>query len=306
MNKEELIAKIKKLLALSGSSNPNEAAVALSRAQKLMELYKIEADDLKLPNDVDEIRVNNASAFCTGMCVHGLAHIICKAFGVDYVAHADHNSKYKTVSFIGPKDLLESCEYIYVYLSRLAIAAINRFNKILDLSIACSLIKQRDIIDFVNSYGSSTNRFIVQCWCDKFKDYEDVQKCNEDDRQFKIFLEESKIVTWQVKNMRYTFPVFYSFFLKQRRLSRRGFIKGYLNAIKSKVVEYSQNQSVVEKIEQYLENHYSNLRVTNSSRYRMGQREYEAYSQGNDEGNEVSISSALNGTAAQINELEYF
>ena len=42
MNKSELIEKIKKLLALSDSSNPNEAAIALSRAQKLMEKYKIE------------------------------------------------------------------------------------------------------------------------------------------------------------------------------------------------------------------------------------------------------------------------
>ena len=39
MTKEELIIRIKKLLALSDSSNPNEAAVALSRAQKLMQQY---------------------------------------------------------------------------------------------------------------------------------------------------------------------------------------------------------------------------------------------------------------------------
>mgnify|MGYP003589530053 CR=1 FL=1 len=41
MTKEELITRIKKLLALSDSSNPNEAAIALSRAQKLMQQYHI-------------------------------------------------------------------------------------------------------------------------------------------------------------------------------------------------------------------------------------------------------------------------
>ena len=59
MIKEELIDKIKKLLALADSSNPNEAAVALSRAQKLMERYNIEAVDLKIENDISESVVFN-------------------------------------------------------------------------------------------------------------------------------------------------------------------------------------------------------------------------------------------------------
>lgn len=46
MTKEELIVKIKKLQAMSESSNPNEAAMALSRIQKLMETYSLEASDL--------------------------------------------------------------------------------------------------------------------------------------------------------------------------------------------------------------------------------------------------------------------
>ena len=63
MIKEELIDKIKKLLALADSSNPNEAAVALSRAQKLMERYNIEAVDLKIEN---------------------VARMICHAHSLDY------------------------------------------------------------------------------------------------------------------------------------------------------------------------------------------------------------------------------
>lgn len=47
MTKEELITRIKKLLALSDSSNPNEAAIALSRAQKLMQQYHIEMSELE-------------------------------------------------------------------------------------------------------------------------------------------------------------------------------------------------------------------------------------------------------------------
>ncbi len=281
--------------------------MALGRAQKLMELYKIEADDLKLPDAVDEIRVTNGSSFCTGLCVHGLSHIICKAFGVDYVAHSN-NSKIKTVSFIGPKDLLESCEYIYVFLSRLAINAINRYNKTLDLKIACDIVKQREILDFVFTYGPPPAMEIVTSWCIHLDDYDDelLRNDNDDEELAKLLNKLSKEVTDAVKDMRYLFPVFYSYFLKQRRACRRGFIRGYLNAVNSKVVEYSQSHSVEEKIEKYLENHYPNLRTTTRRGRYMGQSEYDAYNQGEDRGSEVSITSALNGTAAHIEELEYF
>ena len=52
-NNEKLLEKLKKLLALAKSDNPHEAALALQRAQKLMQAYNITQADLAL-SDIDE------------------------------------------------------------------------------------------------------------------------------------------------------------------------------------------------------------------------------------------------------------
>jgi hypothetical protein len=44
----DIVDKVKKLLALSKSSNPNEAAAAAARAAELMFEHKIEAADLEI------------------------------------------------------------------------------------------------------------------------------------------------------------------------------------------------------------------------------------------------------------------
>lgn len=52
MADEKIIDKIRKLLAMSKSSNPHEAAVALQKANKLMEEYQIKNIDLIPEQDV--------------------------------------------------------------------------------------------------------------------------------------------------------------------------------------------------------------------------------------------------------------
>lgn len=52
-DKEKILEKLKKLLALSKSDNPHEAALALQRAQKLMLAYNITQADLAL-SDIRE------------------------------------------------------------------------------------------------------------------------------------------------------------------------------------------------------------------------------------------------------------
>ena len=48
MNKEKILDKIKKCLALSKSANEHEAAQALKQAQALMEKYEVNAVDIAL------------------------------------------------------------------------------------------------------------------------------------------------------------------------------------------------------------------------------------------------------------------
>lgn len=52
-DKEKVLEKLKKLLALSKSDNPHEASLALQRVQKLMQAYGITRDDIAL-SDIDE------------------------------------------------------------------------------------------------------------------------------------------------------------------------------------------------------------------------------------------------------------
>ncbi|GCE83023.1 DUF2786 domain-containing protein [Komagataeibacter diospyri] len=50
MSQKAVMERLKKLIALSRSSNAHEAAAALARAQQLMREHKITEDDLVLSN----------------------------------------------------------------------------------------------------------------------------------------------------------------------------------------------------------------------------------------------------------------
>lgn len=79
MADEKLLRKIKKLLALSTSSNPHEAAKALEMAQKLMAEHQLNQVDI----DVTSHNSKQKFAFKTAVYVHRLIAIIKKAFGVE-------------------------------------------------------------------------------------------------------------------------------------------------------------------------------------------------------------------------------
>mgnify|MGYP003596235719 CR=1 FL=1 len=82
-DKEKILEKLKKLLALSKSDNPHEAALALQRVQKLMQAYNITQTDLAL-SDIDESVSNYWAAGSVNppRYMLGLLNIIQSAFGV--------------------------------------------------------------------------------------------------------------------------------------------------------------------------------------------------------------------------------
>ncbi|EBS4241995.1 DUF2786 domain-containing protein, partial [Salmonella enterica subsp. enterica serovar Montevideo] len=47
-HKDKAIRRLKKLMALTSSSNANEASAALARAQKLMEAHGVTQDDIEI------------------------------------------------------------------------------------------------------------------------------------------------------------------------------------------------------------------------------------------------------------------
>ena len=113
MTKGELITRIKKLLALSDSSNPNEAAIALSRAQKLMQQYHIEMSELE-DSVISERVIETVRGMKNIKHISQIGHILTKVLGVEFIYHTNQYGTVNKVNMIGPKDSLESCEYIFV------------------------------------------------------------------------------------------------------------------------------------------------------------------------------------------------
>ena len=78
-NKEKLLSKIKKLLALSKSPNPHEAARALAMAQKLMAENELNQSDVLF----SEYNGKQKFSITPPRYVHILTGVIYKAFGVE-------------------------------------------------------------------------------------------------------------------------------------------------------------------------------------------------------------------------------
>lgn len=79
-NKEDIIAKIKKCLALGKSANEHEAATALRQAQKLMELHGITNLDIETA-DISEAKTRAGAATKPTNWEVRLVHEVCEAFG---------------------------------------------------------------------------------------------------------------------------------------------------------------------------------------------------------------------------------
>lgn len=82
-NEEAVLERIRKLLALSDSSNPNEAAAALARAQKLMQMHGISDKELSVASVSEEECLLN-KGLRRGRDAQMLGGIVAEAFGLDY------------------------------------------------------------------------------------------------------------------------------------------------------------------------------------------------------------------------------
>ncbi|MGL4486478.1 MAG: DUF2786 domain-containing protein [Yersinia sp. (in: enterobacteria)] len=120
-NNEKVLEKLKKLLALAKSDNSHEAALALQRAQKLMQAYNITQNDLAL-SDIDESisRYWAAGSVNPPCYMLGLLGIIQMAFGVESIIHSGFNP---SVGFYGNKGRVELASYTWEVLARQLIAA---------------------------------------------------------------------------------------------------------------------------------------------------------------------------------------
>lgn len=84
MNREQALRKIKKCLALAASSNPNEAAVAMSQAQRLMQEHNVTMTEMELL----EVSQTTSEACNVQACLWevGLCTMINQIFGTQTIS----------------------------------------------------------------------------------------------------------------------------------------------------------------------------------------------------------------------------
>ncbi|EAP1704745.1 DUF2786 domain-containing protein [Salmonella enterica] len=123
-DKDKAIRRLKKLMALTGSSNSNEASAALARTQKLMEAHGITQDDIDL-SDINEsicdywpVGASNPPRYMAY-----LLQVIKDAFGVNCILLGDG------VSFYGLYNRPELAGYTFEVLGRQLMKARRDFIK---------------------------------------------------------------------------------------------------------------------------------------------------------------------------------
>lgn len=117
MVEQDYREKIKKLLALSESSNEHEAKSALLKAKKLMAEHKIAEIDLK---DIDKKKViHTTTEFrCSKRreaWMIGLATTIAENFCCQSYRTKVYNKQLSTICFVGFEDDIEACTEIFKY-----------------------------------------------------------------------------------------------------------------------------------------------------------------------------------------------
>ena len=80
MDKQAVLEKIKKCLALSKSANEHEAAQAMKQAQALMKKYEVDAVDVAL-SEVSEKGGDRQMAFKLAMWQWNVANMVADIFG---------------------------------------------------------------------------------------------------------------------------------------------------------------------------------------------------------------------------------
>lgn len=123
-NKEKYLQRIKKLLSMArNNSSAEEAALALNRAQRLMEAHKLTESDANLM-DINEASTQKAPSHAEKMPEYMalLAVMISRVFGVKfYTSHGCDNwnaPAKRTITFYGPDERPEVAAYSFEVLGK--------------------------------------------------------------------------------------------------------------------------------------------------------------------------------------------
>ena len=299
MTKDQLLEKIKKLLALSNSSNPHEAATALLRAQKLMEKYNIEKESL-IDDDISFIEVTPIKGLKAININRDIGAIISKAFGVETIYVSNKRSLEK-IMFFGAKDILESCEYIYVILSRAFLFAKNNhaigvkteaFFQICDLpkKEINRLLRLDEIEKSDFDILETKIKDIIDCNLNQALEGNSIAISNMKtaDKMIDTFLGNYSVIDMYIK--------------KYVEQSKKGFVAGFLYSIYNNVAQYKIDEQtkgrILKAVDQYF--HGATVKTSKSRGYSISSdAEYNAYQKGIKSGSSVSICTAIKNRAKE-------
>lgn len=117
-NISSVIDKVKKLLALSKSSNANEAAAAAATANRLIDQYRLEESEIELSNSVQEdIFVDTESLYETGRLTQWkstLASILAHHYGCAIYNHKGYRKN--AFKLVGRKSDITVVRYMFAWL----------------------------------------------------------------------------------------------------------------------------------------------------------------------------------------------
>ncbi|CAH2213257.1 DUF2786 domain-containing protein [Tepidibacter aestuarii] len=110
----KIISKIKKLFALSESSNENEAKVALIKAQELLAKHKLSIKEIKEYQDTKTNVIENKTnvSFTKAKWKGRLAYVIAENFGCYSYFKTRRNN---TVAFMGKDEDVTVCTIVLEY-----------------------------------------------------------------------------------------------------------------------------------------------------------------------------------------------
>lgn len=115
-NENKVIDKIEKLLALSSSSNENEARAAMMKAQELMAKYEIKREQLKDREQEERRIVNFSSVSFRDEWIHMVSGVIAENFRCRRIAVSRVGSGGAfRIRFYGYEEDAEICINIFNY-----------------------------------------------------------------------------------------------------------------------------------------------------------------------------------------------
>ncbi|MGK3122883.1 DUF2786 domain-containing protein [Candidatus Pantoea formicae] len=121
--KEKHLHKLKKLLALArNNSSPEEAALAMNRAQELMARHNLKSEDAEL-TDISEASTDKAPSHAEKMPEYMalLACMISRVFGVKFYSSYGRDfirGRSRTITFYGPSERPQIASYAFEVLGR--------------------------------------------------------------------------------------------------------------------------------------------------------------------------------------------